>query len=272
MRARVGAGVQRLEQVVALARLAIVLAQLAVAVAAGDALSQRQPGGRAGHVDLLAAVLGGPNDGSRGQLRLVDAAGRLHLAAGLVAAPGRTRGVQRRQVDQRHVDVRMVVLELRPQRLGERADGLLGAPLRAVQLEAAVGAGRADLDDAAAVPRGHPPQGRHGAVHGAQVGDLGGPPELLRRDRPERRHDAGAGVVDPHVDRPEAVLDGGRGVVHRLRIGHVDGDDEARRRRPPRPPRARPPGRPRRARSAPPHRPGARTRPPQHGRRRPMPR
>ena len=76
----------------------------------------------------------------------------------------------------------LLVQQLAAQRLVEPLDGVLGAAVRGLQRDAAVGQRRADLHDRAAVARPHPPQRGHRAVDVAEVGHLGDPLELVRAD------------------------------------------------------------------------------------------
>ena len=110
-----------------------------------------------------------------------------------------------------------LVQQLGAQRLVEALDGVLGAAVRPLQRDAAVGQGRADLDDRAAVARQHPAQGRPGAVDEAEVGHLGDPLELLGLDVDEPGEHRGEGDVDPDVDRRRARPRPGRRPCRRLR-------------------------------------------------------
>jgi hypothetical protein len=99
------------------------------------------------------------------------------------------------------------VHELAAQRLGETVDRVLAAAVGGLQRDAARAEGRAHLDDDTVVARPHPGQRGHGAVHEAEVGNLGDPPELLGGGLRERGEDRGERHVDPHVDRAERLLD-----------------------------------------------------------------
>lgn len=67
---------------------------------------------------------------------------------------------------------------------------------------------------------------RERAMDGAEVGDLGHAPVLLRRCLPDGREDGRHGVVDPDIDRPQLLLDPGRGALHRVGLCHVERQHE----------------------------------------------
>jgi len=84
------------------------------------------------------------------------------------------------------------------------------------------------VHDRAAVARQHPAERRPGAVHEAVVVHIGDTSELLGLDVHEPCEHRREGDVHPHVDVTEALLHRGRGVLHLLRVGHVDLGDECR--------------------------------------------
>lgn len=90
-----------------------------------------------------------------------------------------------------------------------------------MQGDGPVGQGRADLDDHPAIARTHMAQGRAGAMHRAQVGDLGHPAVFLSGHLGDRGQYRDHGIVDPDLDRTQLRLDARRGLVHRLGVGHV---------------------------------------------------
>src|SRR4051794_12606106 len=108
----------------------------------------------------------------------------------------------------------------------EAADRVLGAAVRGLQRDAAVGEGGADLDDRAAVARAHPLQRGHRAVDLAEVGDLGRAAELLGADLPERRQDRRHRDVDPDVDLAELAGHALGGRLDLLGVGDVRGNRE----------------------------------------------
>ncbi len=118
--------------------------------------------------------------------------------------------------------------ELRPERFGEAAHCELRTAVGRLERDGPVGDGRPDLHDGAAVTRAHPAQRRHGAVCGAEVGDVGGAlqlvgPQVVHRCK-HRRHRR----VDPDVDRPERCLDALGGGLDPGSVGDVDRDDHRR--------------------------------------------
>ena len=86
------------------------------------------------------------------------------------------------------------------------ADRELGAAVRGLQRDGPVGERRPHLHHRAVVARHHPVQRRHGAVHGAEVGHLRRPAELIGIDVDELREHGRHGVVHPHVDGTELAF------------------------------------------------------------------
>lgn len=111
-------------------------------------------------------------------------------------------------------DPAVLVGQFGAHRIGEASNGELGPAVRRLQGDGPVGEGRPDVDDDPAVTGLHAPQGDHGAVHLAQIGDLGGPAELVGFDVPHRCERRGHGHVDPDVDHPEVTLDPAGGCIH----------------------------------------------------------
>jgi hypothetical protein len=116
------------------------------------------------------------------------------------------------------------VLELGAERLEEPLQGVLGAAVRRLEGDAAVGERGSDLDDRPPVPRHHPAQGRHRPPDRAEIRDLGHPAVLLRRRLGHRRQHGGHRVRHPHVDRAERRLDLRGGGLDPLGIGDVGFD------------------------------------------------
>lgn len=58
-------------------------------------------------------------------------------------------------------------------------------------------------------------------MDGAEIGDLGDAPVLLRRRLADGREDGRHGIVDPDVDRPQLFLDPGRGEFHLAGVGQI---------------------------------------------------
>lgn len=123
-------------------------------------------------------------------------------------------------------DPAVLVGQFGAHRIGEASNGELGPAVRRLQGDGPVGEGRPDVDDDPAVTGLHAPQGDHGAVHLAQIGDLGGPAELVGFDVPHRCERRGHGHVDPDVDHPEVTLDPAGGCIHGAAVGHVGRHDQ----------------------------------------------
>ena len=113
------------------------------------------------------------------------------------------------------------VAQLAAQRLEHALHRVLGAAVGRLERDAAVGERRADLHDRAAVARQHPLERDLGAPHRAEIGDPGGALVLVRLDVVEEREHGGHRVVDPDVDRTQALLDRRRGGLHLVELGHV---------------------------------------------------
>ena len=146
----------------------------------------------------------------------------------------------RRHLDHRHLDRALLVQQLAAQRLVEALDRVLGAAVRRLQRDPAVGQRRPDLDDRAAVAGAHPLQHGHRGVDVAQVADLGGPPVLLRRDVVEPCEDRRERDVDPDVDRPSSSSIRSAAASTWSGVGHVGTTNDVPCRRAA-PPPARPP-------------------------------
>ena len=91
-----------------------------------------------------------------------------------------------------------------------------------------VAAGRPVLvRDPRRVPSTHAAERRERPVHVTEIGHLGHPADLPRGGLVDRGEDARHRVVDPHVDRPELVLDASGGLVDRRGVGDVEGEDQS---------------------------------------------
>ena len=94
-----------------------------------------------------------------------------------------------------------------------------------MQRNAHVSESRTHIDDAASIAWVHPSKRSHGPPDLAEKRHLNGPLEVVGGDLPRRSKDGRHGVVHPDVDRPQFVLDQGRGRVDLLEIADVRGDD-----------------------------------------------
>ena len=174
VRALVVIGVDRLEQVdrrVAVERLVGLLAvdrrpgQVALGQPRRQLVADDRVDGGEADVQLAPAVVGGPVDRAGRDLGLEDRRHRLRVARHLAQAVVELRRVQPGQLDHRHVHLAAAVAQLAAQRLLKALDRVLGAAVRRLQRDAAVGQRRADLDDRAAVARQHPLQRRPCVPH-----------------------------------------------------------------------------------------------------------
>ena len=164
---------------------------------------------------------GGVQDGLGRDLRLVDRRHRLGLAGHRRSHPAELGRVRRRQLNHRRVHVRLGVQQFAADRLVEALDRVLGAAVRRLERDAAVGERGSHLHDRAAVPGQHAPQRGHRAVHVPQVGDLGDASELRGRQVRDWGQRADERVVHPHLDRPEPVLHFGGRRLDRVRVRDI---------------------------------------------------
>ena len=93
--------------------------------------------------------------------------------------------------------------QLGPYAVGESANGKLGATVGGLQGDRPVRERGPHLHDGPTVTGKHPVHRRHGAVHGAEVGHLGGATIFLGTDVGELSEDRRHRVIDPHVDWSE---------------------------------------------------------------------
>ncbi len=168
------------------------------------------------------------------------------MTSGCSSTPGRHREARRDAVDQHPV-----APDLLRQRARERDDRALARHVVQQERHPAERRPRGDVHDLAAPVRLH--HGHHGATgqeHRRDV-DVHDRAPLVERDlgeRPHRERGVQPGVVDQDVDRAAARDDI---VGHALHVGllrDVDGEADAVRERPRRPPRRREGRRPRCAR------------------------
>ena len=183
-----------------------------------------RPGTRADQVLPATGMISCPHDPARRHLGLVDRRNGLRMPGQLGPDPGELRGVDGRHLHHGDAHAGALVQQLTAQRGGEPVDGVLGPAIGGLQRDAALAERRPDLDDHAAIPRPHPGQRSHRAVHEPQVAHLGDPPELFGGDLGEWREHRGERHVHPYVDRPEGLLDLPGGRVHLAGIGHVGRD------------------------------------------------
>ena len=199
--------------------------QVALGQPGRELVAEDRVHGREADVQLAAPVarggMGSPINRAGRDLGLVDRRHRHRVARHLAQAVIELGRVHPGQLDHRHVDARAAVAQLAAQRLEHALHRVLGAAVRRLQRDAAVGQRGADLDDRAAVPRHHARERRLGAPHRPEIGDAGGALELVRIDVVEEREHRRHRVVDPHVDRPEALFDRARGRVDRVGVRDV---------------------------------------------------
>ena len=83
------------------------------------------------------------------------------------------------------------------------------------------GQSRSHLDDSASIARKHTPQRGKRAVDIAQIIHLGDAAKFSRLHLFDRREYGDHGIVDPDVNRPEALFKGRCGRLDSLIIAHV---------------------------------------------------
>src|SRR6185437_10777461 len=167
--------------------------------------------------------MSGPVDRLRGDFRLENRRHGLGMARKAGAAPFELRRIHGGPLHHGEMDADGVVEQFGAERIGEAADRVLGATVRRLERDRAIGERGTDLYDAAAIARRHAPERGHGAVDSSEIGDFGGALEFLGRDLGERGEDCGHCVIDPDVDGAELELDGGCGVFDLFGIGDVGG-------------------------------------------------
>ena len=203
--------------------------QVAVEQRRGQLLGEDRGHRGPAHPVLLAVrVVGREDDSLGGDLGLVDRRDRLRVPREPRQHPGELRRVDGRHLHDGDPHVAPVMHQLGADRLGEAVDRVLRAAVRGLQRDRPVAERGPDLDDRAAVAGHHAAQRRHRAVHVAQVGDLGDPPELRRGDLGERGEHRGEPHVHPHVDRAELAFRPLGGPVDGLEVGHVRGQRQRR--------------------------------------------
>ena len=171
-----------------------------------------QPGRGARHDDVEARVPERRHDLRRHLL------GRDLPHAARVGHAGGQLGADEVRHDDRHVDPGAAQLEAH--RLGEADHAVLGRAVRRQARSRAAARERRDVDDVARAARHHAPHRLLRAVdHRAQIEvELAG--DALRALLGQRGHGHDPGVVDEHVERPEALLD----LVEERDQGRVVGD------------------------------------------------
>jgi hypothetical protein len=152
---------------------------------------------------------------------LEDRRHRLYPHPELVARPVELRRVEGAELHHRQPDGGILADKFRAQRIGEAADGSLGAAIRRLQWDRAVGEGGSYLHDRPTVPPAHASQRSQRAVHGAEVGDLRDLAEFIGGRIDHRREHRGGGVVDPDLDRAEFALDAVGRFLYLSGIGNV---------------------------------------------------
>lgn len=161
---------------------------------------------RSADVELSLAVVGGPRDRARGDLRLVDRRNRLGLVRKAALHPVELGRVECRHLQHHDAHVAAVVEQLGAQRVHEPLDRVLGRAVRGLERDTPVGERRADLDDGAAIARQHALERGKRAVDVPEVRHLGHAAEILGRHLLHGREDREHRVVDPDVDGPELGL------------------------------------------------------------------
>ena len=106
----------------------------------------RQAGGPA-DVELTRTSFGGPDDGVRGNLWLIDRRDRLGAARETAQHPVELRGVERGKLHHRDLHRAAIVQKLTAQGFTESLDRVLCRAVRRLQRNAAIGQRRPDLDD-----------------------------------------------------------------------------------------------------------------------------
>ena len=159
-----------------------------------------------------------------GNLGLVDRGNGLRLAPHLVHRPVELRGVDGRQIDHGDRDLELVVDHFGAQRIDEATNRRFAATIDRLEWHRAVGQGRTDADDGAAIALPHPFERRHHAMHLTEIGYRGAALDLFSGQLRDRREDGRHRDIDPDLDRPELGLDVARRCLDSLGIGHVRRD------------------------------------------------
>jgi len=156
-----------------------------------------------------------------GNFRLVDRRHWLRMARHEALAPGELRCIERRHLHHADPDVAVIVDQLAANRLGEALDRVLGGAVGRLQGDATIRQRRANLDDRATVARQHPLQRCQRSVDETEIGHLGDAAVVGGHHLSGGREDGAEGVVNPHVNRAKFLLDGIRGPLHCVGVGHV---------------------------------------------------
>ena len=132
-------GTVRRDRFVCLLRAESRTPEVVIGVSRRNLLAIDRLHGRIPHVHLATAMMSGPIHGACRDFRLVDRRHRLRMIGQLRTAPGELRRVHRRQVDDRDVHVRFRMDQFRPDGVCESYDCVLGATVRRLQRDRAVG-------------------------------------------------------------------------------------------------------------------------------------
>ena len=106
-------------------------------------------------------------------------------------------------------------------RIGEAADRRFGATVSGLQRNGTVGQRGSHLDNHASVAGHHQLQRGASAVDKAEVGHVSHTTKLIRRKGAKRCQHGAHGIVNPHVNRPKAILNLVSRIHHRLTVGDV---------------------------------------------------
>jgi hypothetical protein len=165
------------------------------------------------HGELRLGALRQSYDCLRDGRRIVDRNGRSRHRAEFPSGVLVDRGVDGREVECGHLNVR--ARQLRPQRLGEAVEPALGRGVRAEIRRPAPGQDRRDVNDPAPALPPHLLERALSAADVPQQIDLQQLPELLDGDVLHRALNVDRGIVHPGVDRAVASH---RGLDHRVQV------------------------------------------------------
>jgi len=164
--------------------------------------------------------------GIHGAVGIEHVSDRLIGVIELVARPVELRRVHPGHLHHGDVNVRTIVDQLHPQRIGEAADGEFARAIGRLQWDRAIGERGAHLDDAAAVARSHHLERRERSMHGTEVRHLGDPTVFVRRDVDDRPDDRRHRTIDPYVNAAPFGDEAIARLEHAWRIRHVAGEDQ----------------------------------------------
>ena len=177
--------------------------------------------GAAAYPQLTHRLLRHPEDGAGGDFRLENRRYRPHRPRELVPCPFKLRRIEPRHLHHRKLNPAVLMHQLGTYRVGKPADRRFGPAVGGLQGNGTVGQRGPYLDNHAPVARNHKLERRAGTVHVAEVRHLSHASKLVRRKGAKRRQHSPHGIVNPDINRAEAILNVVSRVHHRLTVGDV---------------------------------------------------